>query len=155
MLDNPYEFPMKANQDFFFFPSSTDVNVHELTPGLRKRLMCLCSRAWFCWFPAQKFWRNSWASFMISCIRTSSPCRTKHTSLLHWVVFAFFFLINSPQTTVLTGPFIFKSKTWKYYLTTSAQQQIWPHPDTHEIHQTLLTAELSHKKSHLLIGDLK
>lgn len=45
----------------------------RLTPGLRKRLMCLCSRAWFCWFPAQKFCRNWWANFMISCIRKSSP----------------------------------------------------------------------------------
>lgn len=47
-----------------------------LTPGLRNKLICLWRRAWFCWFPAQKFCRNSWASFMISCIRTSSPwCR--------------------------------------------------------------------------------
>lgn len=44
-----------------------------LTPGLRKRLMCLCRRAWFCWFPAQKFCRNWWASFMMSCMRRSSP----------------------------------------------------------------------------------
>lgn len=44
-----------------------------LTPGLRKRLTCLCRRAWFCWFPAQKFCRNWWASFMMSCMRRSSP----------------------------------------------------------------------------------
>lgn len=49
---------------------------HEviLTPGLRNRFMCLCSNAWFCWFPAQKFCKNSCASFIISCILVSSAC---------------------------------------------------------------------------------
>lgn len=36
--------------------------------------MCLCSKAWFCWLPAQKFCKNSWANRIISCILVSSAC---------------------------------------------------------------------------------
>lgn len=54
----------------------------SLTPGLRNRFMCLCSKAWFCWLPAQKFCKNSWANLIISCILVSSACvggdRWKH-----------------------------------------------------------------------------
>lgn len=56
-----------------------------LTPGLRKRLMCLCRRAWFCWFPAQKFCRNWWANFIMSCMRRSSPWEKNYVLLcLRW-----------------------------------------------------------------------
>lgn len=44
-------------------------------------MICLCSRAWFCWFPAQKFCRNWWANFMMSCIRKSSPWRGRSAIL--------------------------------------------------------------------------
>lgn len=58
------------------FSLSEKKKSHEviLTPGLRNRFMCLCSNAWFCWFPAQKFCKNSCASFIISCILVSSAC---------------------------------------------------------------------------------
>lgn len=41
--------------------------------------MCLCSKAWFCWLPAQKFCKNSWASLIISCILVSSACVGEET----------------------------------------------------------------------------
>lgn len=66
----------KGNYSPFTFLSLKKKKSHEviLTPGLRNRFMCLCSNAWFCWFPAQKFCKNSCASFIISCILVSSAC---------------------------------------------------------------------------------
>lgn len=80
--------PQQKNKLFLLLlpalPSQISRHAWGLTPGLRNRFMCLCSKAWFCWLPAQKFCRNSWASLIISCILVSSACVEGGRWIIGW-----------------------------------------------------------------------
>lgn len=93
--------PRGITEDNLFLLGKKYKSQHEviLTPGLRNRFMCLCSNAWFCWFPAQKFCKNSCASFIISCILVSSACdcMTHKMGLKRIWRFTFRWVLDEPQ----------------------------------------------------------
>lgn len=67
-----------------FIGEKTAARTYQFTPGVRKRLMCLCRRTWFWEFPLQKFWRNVCARVMTSFI-FSSFCGRTQTCRHEWV----------------------------------------------------------------------